>query len=266
MFSMLTVFRKEWKCFFLQSFGFHVLAVSLFVSGFFFLNLLSAFRIQVAQAASLPVESLASALNLNQGLFTPYFQTLGLLVIFILPLLAARSITEERAYGTRELFMLSGSSAYSVVLGKYLACLCFYVLLLLLSASYVFFVALQGNSEILVICSGLLGLFLFGACFLAIAFAIASLHTSVSSAALSGILVLFLFYLIHIPAESFQAQIAWVLESLSPKIRLSEMLGGEIRLSALCYFVGMILLGMVCTALSFFPHLEAPQVKAEGLC
>jgi ABC-2 type transport system permease protein len=257
--SVYAIFRKEFSLLLVTPFGYGILALHLLLSGYFFLNLLSAFRLQIAQAAGLPTQSMQSALNLNEGVFNPYLQTLGLLSLLITPLLASRAMTEERSQGTLELLLFAPISRFAIVLGKFFAMAGALSIIILCASSFAVFLALQGNAELPMLCAGILGLLLFSWTTLALAFVIASFCERSSTATLLSIVFLLFLYLIHIPAESLGAQMAWVLQYISPKVKLAEMVTGELRLSGFVYFISLMGFALLLARLALPDESSATQ-------
>jgi ABC-2 type transport system permease protein len=96
-----------------------------------------------------------------------YFEVLPFLLIPFVPAITMRTWAEEHAQHTFELLMTLPLHAFQVVLGKYLAALCFYLLVLLGSLPILFMLAWLGDPDLGLILASYLGAFLLGAFFLA---------------------------------------------------------------------------------------------------
>lgn len=97
---------------------------------------------------------------------SPYFEVLPFLLIPFIPAITMRSWAEERAQNTFELLMTLPLHAFQVVLGKYSAALCFYLLVLLGSLPLVAMLAWLGDPDEGVILSSYLGALCLGGLFL----------------------------------------------------------------------------------------------------
>jgi ABC-2 type transport system permease protein len=96
-----------------------------------------------------------------------YFQVLPFLLIPFIPAITMRAWAEERAQHTFELLMTLPLHSLQVVLGKYLAALCFYAIVLLGSLPIAVMLAWLGNPDGGQILSSYLGALLLGGFFLA---------------------------------------------------------------------------------------------------
>ena len=124
--------------------------------------------------------------NINQMLFEPFFNNMTVILMFLLPLLTMRLFADEKKMRTEELLLTSPLRPAAIILGKYLAALIIYAIILLLTATYAVFVFVHGNPEAAPLLTAYLGLFLLGAVFIAIGLFASSLtENQVIAAAIS---------------------------------------------------------------------------------
>ena len=97
----------------------------------------------------------------------PYFEFLPYLLIPFIPAITMRSWSEEHAQGTFELIMTLPLLSIQVVMGKYVAALLLYSLILLGSAPIVVMLLWLGEPDMGLITSSYIGSFCLGALFLA---------------------------------------------------------------------------------------------------
>ena len=95
-----------------------------------------------------------------------YFEVLPFLLIPFIAAITMRTWSEERTQGTIELLLTLPLHSFQVVLGKYLAALCFYVFILLGSLPIVVMLVWLGDPDGGVILSSYLGALFLGAFFL----------------------------------------------------------------------------------------------------
>lgn len=96
----------------------------------------------------------------------PYFTALPFLLIPFVPAITMRAWAEEHAQHTFELLMTLPLHSLQVVLGKYLAALCFYAIVLAGSLPIVLMLLFLGDPDLGRICASYLGALLLGAFFL----------------------------------------------------------------------------------------------------
>lgn len=116
---MLSIFFKELRFFFNSVVAYVVIAFFLLAMGLF-IWVLPEYNILDKGYASLQM----------------FFDFCPYLFIFFVPAITMHTFAEERRSGTMELLLSVKTSKLSIVLGKYLACMCVIVLLLLLSTIY----------------------------------------------------------------------------------------------------------------------------------
>ncbi len=173
--NTLAIFGKEFRTYFTSPMAYIIAAVYLAMSGFFFVQDLSS--LQLARL---------------QGLLGPS----GFLLLLIAPILTMRLFAEEQKLGTLELLLTAPVRDEEVVLGKFLAALSILAVMIVLTAYYPVILMLFSNPDLGPILSGYLGLFLAGACFLAVGLLASSFTANQILAAILGIGILLLFWLI----------------------------------------------------------------------
>ena len=119
-------------------------------------------------------------------LFEPFFNNMTIILMFLLPMLTMRLFADEKKMRTEELLLTSPVRISAIIIGKYLAALIIYAIILLLTATYAVFVFANGNPEAAPLLVAYLGLFLLGAVFIAIGlFASALTENQVIAAVIS---------------------------------------------------------------------------------
>jgi ABC-2 type transport system permease protein len=90
------------------------------------------------------------------------------ILIFVIPLLTMRLVSEELSRGTIETLMTAPVTDTQVILGKFLGALVFYLVLLAPTLVYVVLLAIYSHPDPWPIASGYLGLILVGMVFLSV--------------------------------------------------------------------------------------------------
>jgi ABC-type transport system involved in multi-copper enzyme maturation permease subunit len=132
LFQARSLIRRELAAYFVSPIAYVVLVVFLVVTGHLFAITFNLLTTTGPKGAEWPMQSMFAD------------ERFWLVFLFIPPLLTMRLFAEERSSGTLEVLMTAPLRDWQVVLGKYLACLAFFVLLWLPTLAYL--PALQGAS------------------------------------------------------------------------------------------------------------------------
>lgn len=149
--------------------------------------------------------------------------------------------------GTYELLLTSPLTVTEIVLGKFLGCLFFISVMILLTGVYPAILFLYGNPEAGVLASGYLGLYLLGVAFISVGLLTSSLTENQIVAAVTCFVILLLLYVLSWPAETTGTALGEVLKYLSVIEHFSEMAKGLIDTKNLVYFLTVILLSLFLT-------------------
>ena len=199
--AMTATFLRELRAYFFSPLAYVVLTVFLLVNGFVFWLIVS--------FLSDPRASIGAPLELFFG-ETFFF---WLILLFVIPVLTMRLLSEERRSGTLEFLMTAPVTEAQVILGKYFAALVFYAFLWLPTLAYPAIIAKYGQVDWGPVASGYLGIFGIGALFLAAGVLASTLTRSQLVAAL-------LTFVLLIPLFTFG-----LLESLTNSPTLKEVFG-----------------------------------------
>src|SRR5437868_3898928 len=124
LFQARSLVRREFGAYFLSPIAYVVLVVFLAVTGHLFAITLGLLTTTGPKGTEWPMQTMFAD------------ERFWLVFLFIPPLLTMRLFAEERASGTLEMLMTAPLRDWQVVLGKYLACLAFYVVLWLPTLAY----------------------------------------------------------------------------------------------------------------------------------
>jgi len=236
----LSIAHKELKITLVSPLAYVAATGFLFLSGFFFFTLLQQFNTFLPQAALIP------DLNpsLNEWVVTPYFHTVSVLLLFLIPVLTMRSFAEERAQGTYEMLLTSPLSASQLVWGKFLGVSASVGLLLLVSLVFPLSLIVFADPEILPVMVGFLGLLLLAISYSALGVAVSVFTSSQTLAAVVGIILLTTLSVADLPAGRFGGTIADILKYVSPTRHGGELFSGVINGYNLVYFASLIALAI----------------------
>lgn len=242
--KVIAICKRELLSFFVSPIAYFVITGFALLIGFFFFNYLAFFARMYEMSQMMAFRGGTEMPNLNQVVVEGLFQTMVVILVFLIPLLTMRIIAEEKRRGTFELLITSPVSVSEVVVGKFLSLAV--VIVTMLSISFVFplLLIVYGNPEVLPIVSGFCGVVLCALGFASIGMAVSSFTENQIVAGVSSMVVLLLLYVIQAPAESLGGTAAEVLRYLSPIDQVQQFLKGVVSLKSVTYFASLILLGL----------------------
>ncbi len=194
MSGCLAVWRKELTIYFATPIFYLTGFFFLLLAGYFFYSNLVYYTVLSFQAGQNPY--LATMLNPLQMVYRPFFGNLAVLFLFIVPLFTMRLIAEEKRSGTMELLLTFPLTDWGVILGKFLAALALYALLLAVTVIYSIAFGIILPLDWLAIAVGYLGLLLLGGAFLALGLFSSALTENQIIAAVIAFGLLLLFWII----------------------------------------------------------------------
>jgi ABC-2 type transport system permease protein len=241
-----SICKREFHSYFTSPIAYLVLTGFVLLSGYFFFNMLAFFNASLERYAQMKALMGANqvAPNLNQWVIEGYFQTLLVVLVFMVPLLTMRLLAEEKRRGTFELLITSPISITDLVIGKFFGVTTVLILMLVGAACFPLLLIVYGNPEVMPIVSGFLGVVLCTLSFASIGMAASAFTENQIVAGVSSMVVLLLLYVIHSPAESIGGTFGEILRYLSPVMQVQDLIKGVISLKSVVYFLSLIGLGL----------------------
>ena len=240
--SIWIVAKKELKIFLFSPMAYILSAFFLLISGFFFYNIVTWFSSPSARMMQNPYY--ANQLNLNKMVFEPYFNNIAIILIFLIPLLTMRLLSDEKRMRTDELLLTSPLKMSSIIMGKYLAALIIYALILMLSVTHTLFIFLHGNPRIIPLLTSYLGLFLIGAVFIAIGILASSLTENQMIAAVISFSTILLIWVLSWIGEGAGPEWKGILSYLSFFSHFQNLLKGVVDTKDLVYYFSFAFTGL----------------------
>ena len=162
---MTAILKREFMAYFRTPLGFVIISVMYLFTGYYFFTY-----------------NLYMNTTDTVGLFATLFQV----VLFIVPVLTMRLLSEDRRMKTDQVLLTSPVSRFSIVVSKYLAALCVYILAI--SGTILMALVLEYFSQVdwPVVFGNFSGLLLLGAALIAICLFISSLTENQLIAAVGG--------------------------------------------------------------------------------
>jgi ABC-2 type transport system permease protein len=241
--NVIAICKRELLSFFVSPIAYFVITGFALLVGFFFFNYL-AFFARMYEMSQMMAFRGGQMPNLNQTVVEGLFQTMVVILVFLVPLLTMRIVAEEKRRGTFELLITSPVSIGEIVLGKFLSLSVVLVTMLLITFIFPLLLMVYGAPEVPPIISGFVGVVLCALGFASIGMAVSSFTENQIVAGVSSMVVLLLLYVIQAPAESLGGTTAEVLRYLSPIDQVQQFLRGVISLKSLTYFLSLIVIGL----------------------
>lgn len=225
---MTAVFKREVRAYFQSPLGYVFIAVMYFFTAYYFFtyNLYS-----------------------NTTDMSMLFDQLFSVVLFLVPILTMRLMSEDKRSRTEQLLLTAPVSRIGIVLGKYLSAFCVY--LVAISASLLMAVVLSfyGEPDWPVIIGNIIGLVLLGASLIAVCMFLSSITESQVIAAVSGFAVSLLLVLMDAMVHVVSGRVVQKIFSyMSFNGRYNGFTIGIIDFSNVLFFVSIGALFILLTA------------------
>jgi ABC-2 type transport system permease protein len=211
---------KELRTYFTSWMAYALIAVYLFIGGFIYWLLVT---------------------NASQNLPLPVlFLNMSVILMFVVPLLTMRLLSEEKSTGTIELLLTSPVTDWQVVMGKFLGVFTVHTLLLILTAHFPLMLFIWGDVDKGIVWSSYLSLWLVGGVFLSIGLWASSLS---DSQVVSGFLTfgaLLSLWLINAAGANAQNWFGEFCRHISVLTHLEDMTSGVVDTKDLVYTFSVI--------------------------
>jgi ABC-2 type transport system permease protein len=250
--SLYAVYRKELAHYFASPIAYIFIGLFLILSGFFFNVFLTFYIGQSYQAQmqsmryGMPPDMDVPGLVLRQ-----FFGVISTLVLFFTPILTMGVYAEERKRGTMELLMTSPVTELQIVLGKFLASLSLYAIMLLPTASYLVYMFLRSEPAPpwRMMLAGYAGILLLGAALLSLGSFISSLTENQLIAAVLTFAAFLILWVLDLGRDAGSGLSA-IFSYLSVVRHYDDFTRGVIDTSSLIYYGSFIFLFVFLTVRS----------------
>ena len=249
------IFKKEMRLYFTSPIAWVIGSIFLLVAGYFFYSIFAFFTLASMQSAMNP--AMGRELNVTDSVMRPLFSNLTVILLLLMPMVTMRLFAEERRSGTIELLLTYPVRDGAVLLGKYLAALVLYLLMLVGTLLYPAIVVYFARVDPGPLLTGYLGLVLLGATFLAIGLFASSLTENQIVASLVTFGTLLIFWVIGWSAEYAGGTLGSVLRHLSLIEHFDSFAKGVLDTKDIVYYLNFTILALFLTLRS----LEARRWK-----
>jgi ABC-2 type transport system permease protein len=250
--TALAIARKELSIYFTTPWAYAVFTAMLAVSSFFFVNSLFDFQRAQEMARVYGWERIPQEFrNLTDGVMVPFWSTVVMITLFVVPFLSMRLFAEEKRNKTFELLMTAPVRPIEIVLGKYLGGLGIITATLGLTIFFPVLLTVFGQAdsgsalEWGTVLLGYGGLLLWGATCMAVGMFISSLTESQMVAALVTFAVLLPWMLLQGLAQATEEPVRSFINYLSFGAQLQGLMRGVLDLKALVFFFSVIFFSLL---------------------
>ena len=239
-----TVAGRELRSLFVSPVAYGVMSLFSVLAGMFFVLGVAAFNAWVMQLRQFQATDQLAQLNLNDHLVANFYDSMTVVLLFLVPGVTMGLFSSEKTNGTQELLLTSPLTIWDIVLGKFAAAALFVGLLVLLVGAFPGLLFVYGEPEVGKTLSGLLGVLLVGWTYVAIGcFASSVTRSQVVGFLITFVLLLFLLLLPAISdlgvagdAEGVGAVLRWI----STGDHFQQLMQGLVDTADLAYFAVII--------------------------
>lgn len=235
---MFPIYKKELQSFFYTPFAYAITALFMLLFTYIFGSAIAGLDTS----------------NTLKFSFTEIFYAVILYFIFLLPILTMRTFADERRFGTEVLLMTSPVSVGKIVIAKFLANMTVYIFMLAGTVLFPIITAAYGQVVISQLICAYIGIFCWGAMYIALGMLISSFTENSIIAAIIGEIVMFaVLFLDDFSNTAFISQfpkIQSVLYSFAAQPRFAYFSQGFIRLSDIVFFLSAIIVLLAWTYIS----------------
>ncbi len=233
---------RELRGLFVSPVAYAVLSLFAVLAGVFFVVTVVAFNDFILRLQQFQAFDQLSELNLNDHLIGQFYQSMSVVLLFLIPGITMGLFASEKTNGTQELLLTSPLTIWDIVLGKFVAGAIFVTLLTAIVGLYPALLFVYGDPEVGKTLTGLLGILLVGWTYVAIGgFASSLTRSQVIAFLLTFVLLLVLLIL---PAISDLGVAGTgtrdLLRYLSTDVHFEALAKGLVDTADLAYFALMI--------------------------
>ena len=245
--NTFTICRKELQSYFRSPIAYTVIALWALIGGFFFYFGLS-FFVQRSMESAMSGQSFP--MNINEWIVRTLLSNVNVVALFLIPMITMRLFAEEKRSGTIELLMTSPINDLEIVLGKWLAAVGLYSVMLLVSLLHMAILFRYGQPDWRPLAVGYFGLLLQGACLLAIGTFVSTCTSNQIVAGAIGFAISLLLFVLNWVSEFGSSVSERVIGYLSVQAHFESFSKGVIDSKDIVFYVTMIVLGLFLTTRS----------------
>jgi len=239
--------QKELRSYFSSPVAYLLLTMFALIFGFFFWNSVGYFNMMGLESQ---MRGQAFPMSVNEYVIRPLLSNISVIGLFFIPMITMRLFAEEKRMGTIELLATSPIRDMEVIIGKWLAAVMLYAVLLLFTAVNFAFLFKYGNPDWRPMAMGYLGLLLQAGGLLAVGTFISTLTKNQIIAGAATFGVCLMLWVLEWVAGYETATWAKVLAYMSVITHYESFGKGVLDTKDAVYYVSLIFLGLFLTSRS----------------
>jgi len=245
--NILVICKKELRSYFVSPIAYLLLTMFTLIFGFFFWNSVGYFNMMGLESQ---MRGQSFPMSVNEYVIRPLLSNVSVIGLFFIPMITMRLFAEEKRTGTIELLATSPIRDIEVILGKWLAAVLLYVVMLVFSAVNFAFLFKYGNPDWRPLAIGYLGLLLQAGGLLAVGTFISTLTKNQIIAGAATFGVCLMLWVMEWVAGYETAAWAKVLAYMSVITHFESFAKGVLDSKDTVYYVSLIFLGLFLTSRS----------------
>ncbi len=245
--NTLTIARKELTSYFRSPIAYGVMAFFALIAGYFFYASVIYF---VRRGIESSMMGQSFPMDMNEFVVRPFFSNVGVIALFLIPMITMRLFAEEKRTGTIELLLTSPIRDWEIILGKFIGALALYTALLVISGLSMLMLFAYGKPDWKPILVGYLGLLLQGAALLAIGTFISNCTKNQIVAGVAGFAVCLMLWILSWVSEFGTSIPERVMSYIAVTSHFDSFSKGVLDSKDILYYVSVIFVGLFLTARS----------------
>jgi len=223
---MFAVFKREVGAYFKSPIAYVLIGIFIFISSLLFLFM---------------------NMSTSNSEFNETLQNMGIILVFLIPLLTMRILAEDRKNGSEVLLITSPVSLTSVIIGKYLASFFVFFVMTLISLIFPIILFAFGTPTLSLMLGGYLGFLLLGAALVAVGVFTSSFTESQIIAAVVAFVISLIMLFISSIADLFGGTIGEIFNWISLLSRNTGFGQGIIEISSVIYYLSFVIVFIFLT-------------------
>jgi ABC-2 type transport system permease protein len=243
--NVAAIIEKEWRHYFGSPIAYVALFVWTLLFGIFYYFAFTFFLRQSMMAGGMEMGG-GPKLSLNEYLIRPVFHNMAVVALFVAPMLTMRLFAEEQRQGTFELLATSPLTDLQIVIGKFLAAVGLYAVMIVtgLVNVAVLWVYATNKPEWKPVVTGALALLLLGSCFIAVGTFLSTLTRNQIVAGILTFCALLGIWTLGWADDPAGGDLMKVVAYLGVTTHMEDMVKGVVDLKDVVFYLSFILFGL----------------------